>query len=186
LAQQGPGSDVRALPGLLNVAAQGAPIRLVLADAEFDSEPNHQHIRQRLGARSGIPAKRRGIPPTPSAIRCTLIFRKTVPATRQGGKPSFRWSNASSPRAPRGAAWPRRSAGLSASALPTISITWASTRAGGCQQSHHYLQKKEVGLPSVDTSWLSSVPEKFRCSRFPPSLLRPGFLRSAPHRHFAN
>jgi hypothetical protein len=61
-AHQGPGSDVRSLPGLLDVAARGAPIRLVLADAEFDSEPNHQHIRRRLGARSFIPAKRRGIP----------------------------------------------------------------------------------------------------------------------------
>jgi len=61
-AHQGPGSDVRSLPGLLDVAARGAPIRLVLADAEFDSEPNHQHIRQRLGAKSIIPAKRRGIP----------------------------------------------------------------------------------------------------------------------------
>src|SRR6266404_4981704 len=36
-AHQGPGSDVRSLPGLLDVAARGAPIRLVLADAEFDS-----------------------------------------------------------------------------------------------------------------------------------------------------
>jgi hypothetical protein len=54
-AHQGPGSDVRYLPGLLDVAARGAPIRLVLADAEFDAEPNHQHIRQRLGARSIIP-----------------------------------------------------------------------------------------------------------------------------------
>ena len=61
-AHQGPGSDVRALPGLLDVAARGAPIALVLADAEFDSEPNHQHIRQRLRARSIIPAKRHGIP----------------------------------------------------------------------------------------------------------------------------
>ena len=61
-AHQGPGSDVRMLPGLLDVAARGAPIRLVLADAEFDSEPNHQHIRQCLGAVSIIPAKRRGVP----------------------------------------------------------------------------------------------------------------------------
>lgn len=61
-AHQGPGSDVRALPGLLDVAARGEPIRLVHADAEFDSEPNHEYIRQRLGARSIIPAKRRGIP----------------------------------------------------------------------------------------------------------------------------
>jgi hypothetical protein len=61
-AHQGPGSDVRALPGLLAVAARGEPIRLVLADAEFDSEPNHEYIRQHLGAPSIIPAKRRGIP----------------------------------------------------------------------------------------------------------------------------
>src|SRR5260221_36990 len=61
-AHQGPGSDVRSLPGLLDVAARGAPIRLVLSDAEFDSEPNHPPIRQRLGAKSIIPAKRRGIP----------------------------------------------------------------------------------------------------------------------------
>lgn len=65
-AHPGPGSDVRALPGLLDVAARGAPLGLVLADAEFDSEPNHQHIRQRLGARSIIPAnRRRGIPQSP-------------------------------------------------------------------------------------------------------------------------
>ena len=31
---------------------------LVLADAEFDSELNHTHIRKQLGARSIIPAKR--------------------------------------------------------------------------------------------------------------------------------
>ena len=61
-AHQGPESDVRFLPALLEVAARGAPIRLVLADAEFDSEPNHEYIRQRLGAQSIIPAKRRGIP----------------------------------------------------------------------------------------------------------------------------
>ncbi len=52
-----------ALPGLLNVAGARAPLGLVLADAEFDSEANHQHIRQRLRARSIIPANlRRGLP----------------------------------------------------------------------------------------------------------------------------
>jgi hypothetical protein len=61
-ARQGPWCDTRALPGLLDAARHRAPIRLVLADAEFDSEANHQHIRQRLGARSIIPAKRRGVP----------------------------------------------------------------------------------------------------------------------------
>jgi hypothetical protein len=61
-ARQGPGCDARALPRLLDVAARGAPIGVVLADAEFDSEANHQHIRQCLGAKSIIPARRRGIP----------------------------------------------------------------------------------------------------------------------------
>jgi len=61
-ARQGPGCDARALPGLLDVAARGAPLGVVLADAEFDSEANHQHIRQRLGAKSIIPARRRGVP----------------------------------------------------------------------------------------------------------------------------
>ena len=59
---RGPGCDARALPGLLDVAARGAPLGVVLADAEFDSEANHQHIRQRLGAKSIIPARRRGVP----------------------------------------------------------------------------------------------------------------------------
>ena len=61
-ARQARGCDTRSLPGLLDVAARGAPIGMVLADAEFDSEANHQHIRQRLGAKSIIPARRRGVP----------------------------------------------------------------------------------------------------------------------------
>src|SRR6202158_1792968 len=50
-ARQGPGCDARSLPGLLDVAARGAALGVVLADAEFDSEANHAHIRQRLGAK---------------------------------------------------------------------------------------------------------------------------------------
>jgi hypothetical protein len=61
-ARQGPGCDARALPGLLDVAAPGAPIGVVLADAEFDSAANHQHIRHRWGAKSIIPARRHGVP----------------------------------------------------------------------------------------------------------------------------
>src|SRR6267143_68448 len=61
-ARQGPGCDARSLPELLDMAARGAPLGVVLADAEFDSEANHQHIRQRLGAKSIIPARRRGVP----------------------------------------------------------------------------------------------------------------------------
>ena len=62
-ARQGPWCDTRALPGLVDAAGRRVPIAVVLADAEFDSEANHQHIRQRLGARSIIPANpRRGVP----------------------------------------------------------------------------------------------------------------------------
>jgi hypothetical protein len=36
------------------------PIGVIPADAEFDNERNHQHVRQTLQARSIIPAKRGG------------------------------------------------------------------------------------------------------------------------------
>jgi hypothetical protein len=62
-ARQGPWCDTRALPGLVDAAGRRVPIGLVLADAEFDSESNHRHIRERLGADSVIPAnRRRGVP----------------------------------------------------------------------------------------------------------------------------
>jgi hypothetical protein len=61
-ARQGPRCDAPALPGLVDAASRVTPIGLVLADAEFDSEANHQHIRATLGALSVIPARRRGVP----------------------------------------------------------------------------------------------------------------------------
>jgi IS5 family transposase len=63
-ARQGPGCDAPLLPALLDAARQRAPIGLLLADAEFDSEANHQHIRG-LGAKSVIPARRHGVPNGP-------------------------------------------------------------------------------------------------------------------------
>jgi hypothetical protein len=42
----------------VDVAKQVAPIRLVLADVEFDSECNHPYINQVIGVDSIIPAKR--------------------------------------------------------------------------------------------------------------------------------
>ncbi|MGH9638346.1 MAG: transposase, partial [Candidatus Angelobacter sp.] len=57
-AHQGPTNDCATLRPLLDQAVQVNPIHLVVADAEFDSERNHLHIRQRLGAQSVIPAKR--------------------------------------------------------------------------------------------------------------------------------
>jgi Transposase DDE domain/Transposase domain (DUF772) len=62
-ARQGPRVDTPALPGLVDAASRVTPIGLVLADAEFDSEANHRHIRTTLGAQSVIPTNpRRGIP----------------------------------------------------------------------------------------------------------------------------
>lgn len=87
-ARQEPGSDVRSLPGLLDVAGRCAPILLVLADVEFDSEANHEHIRQRLGARSIIPARRRGSPPQRvPAFHCAAVGRfpsySAIPCSRK-------------------------------------------------------------------------------------------------------
>jgi hypothetical protein len=62
-ARNGPWCDTRALPALVDAASRTMPIGLVLADAEFDSEANHHHIRHTLGAHSVIPANpRRGTP----------------------------------------------------------------------------------------------------------------------------
>jgi hypothetical protein len=59
-ARRGPTNDCATLRPLVDAAHQRVPIALVLADAEFDSERNHQHICQILQAQSVIPAKRGG------------------------------------------------------------------------------------------------------------------------------
>lgn len=56
--RQGPYNDCATLRPLVNAANEIMPIGLVLADAEFDSERNHQHVREVIGADSIIPAKR--------------------------------------------------------------------------------------------------------------------------------
>ena len=62
-ARQGPWCDTRALPGLVDAARRTRPIGMVLADAEFDSEAHHRHVRGTLGAHSVIPPNpRRAIP----------------------------------------------------------------------------------------------------------------------------
>ena len=58
VAKPGPTNDGATLRPLLDQARRLAPIRCVLADAEFDSELNHTFIRQVVGADSIIPAKR--------------------------------------------------------------------------------------------------------------------------------
>lgn len=57
-AHAGPSNDCALLPRLLRAARETTPIGVVLADAEFDSERNHRFIREQLGARSVIPAKK--------------------------------------------------------------------------------------------------------------------------------
>jgi hypothetical protein len=43
---------------LVDAAHEVTPLGVVLAEAEFDSEQNHRHVRERLKASSVIPAKR--------------------------------------------------------------------------------------------------------------------------------
>src|SRR5438132_5561059 len=57
-AHQGPVNDCATLRPLLDEVVPGSSIGTVLADAEFDSERNHRHIREQIGAQSIIPAKR--------------------------------------------------------------------------------------------------------------------------------
>ncbi|MBI4442553.1 MAG: transposase, partial [Acidobacteria bacterium] len=58
LGTGGPWNDCARLRPLVEAARHVAPIGVVLADAEFDSERNHTFIRQQIGARSIIPAQR--------------------------------------------------------------------------------------------------------------------------------
>jgi hypothetical protein len=57
-ARQGPWNDCATLRPLVSAAHEVTPVGLVLADAEFDSERNHRHVRDVVGAESIIPAKR--------------------------------------------------------------------------------------------------------------------------------
>jgi IS5 family transposase len=61
LAQEacsGPYNGSAMLRPLVDAAHEVTPLGLVLADAEFDSEQNHRHVRERLAAASVIPANR--------------------------------------------------------------------------------------------------------------------------------
>jgi hypothetical protein len=57
-ARQGPYNDCATLRPLISAAHEVTPVGLVLADAEFDSERKHRHLRGVIGAESIIPAKR--------------------------------------------------------------------------------------------------------------------------------
>lgn len=72
LAKWGPTNDSATLRPLVTAAAPVVPIRRVLADAEFDSERNHRHIREVLGATSVIPAKRGKSTWQPRGVRAQM------------------------------------------------------------------------------------------------------------------
>jgi hypothetical protein len=57
IAGRGPRPDTDRFVPLLDAALGRADIDTALADAGFDSEPNHEHARQRRGVRSVIPAE---------------------------------------------------------------------------------------------------------------------------------
>ncbi len=48
-AHAGPVNDCARLPPMIDRAHAVAPLKLVLADAEFNTERNHQHLRQKIG-----------------------------------------------------------------------------------------------------------------------------------------
>lgn len=58
IAKRGPYNDCALLRPLVDIAQKVMPASLVLADAEFDSERNHKHIREVHHMKSIIPAKR--------------------------------------------------------------------------------------------------------------------------------
>lgn len=58
IAKRGPYNDCALLRPLVDIAHQVMPASYVLADAEFDSERNHKHIREIHRMKSIIPAKR--------------------------------------------------------------------------------------------------------------------------------
>ena len=58
LASAGPANASSTLRPVVDMARQTGEIGLVVADAEFDSERNHRHIRDQVGADSSIPATR--------------------------------------------------------------------------------------------------------------------------------
>jgi hypothetical protein len=57
-AHRGPVNDCATLRPLLDEIIASYSIGTVVADAEFDSERNHLHIREKIGAESIIPAKK--------------------------------------------------------------------------------------------------------------------------------
>jgi Transposase DDE domain/Transposase domain (DUF772) len=70
----GPCGDFSDLPPLTTAAAAAMPFDQVVADAGYDSEANHRHCREALGADSLIPAKKR----RSARVVATAPFRREM------------------------------------------------------------------------------------------------------------
>lgn len=106
----------------MDAASRVARIGLVLADAEFDSEANHLHIRRHLRALSVIPAKRgrssrRGFRGQMRRDFSRRLYRQLAKA-----ETLFSVANVSSRPALRVAACARKCARLCYSAWPSTFI----------------------------------------------------------------
>lgn len=80
----GPCGDFSNLPPLASAAAARMPFDQLLADAGYDSEANHRHCREAIGADSLIPAKKRrpaGVVAT-NPLRREMVRRLGVPGVQ--------------------------------------------------------------------------------------------------------
>ena len=124
-AHQGPINDCATLRPLLDEVVPTNPIGSVVADAEFDSERNHRHIRQQIGAQSIIPAKRGkpGWKLTECVRKCERPSPPSFIVNASMLRPSSAQSNANSQPKHRAVRSPRNANKRFSSAWPTTSIS---------------------------------------------------------------
>ena len=88
-AGRGPRPDTDRLVPLLDAALKVAPVGAVLADAGYDSEPNHRHAREVCGVRSYVPASIGRPSARPPAGRYRRLMRRRL--TKDFGGYGQRW-----------------------------------------------------------------------------------------------
>jgi hypothetical protein len=74
----GPKPDIRELAPLLDEAAGPVPIGHVLADAGYDSEPNHRYAREEHGVHTTIPPRRGRPSEKPPTGRYRRMMKRTL------------------------------------------------------------------------------------------------------------
>lgn len=78
LTSSGPRPDIQELGPLLDEAAGPVPLGHVLADAGYDSEPNHRYAREEHGVLTTIPARHGRPSAKPPAGRYRRLMRATL------------------------------------------------------------------------------------------------------------